>query len=87
MSIEEWQTICMTQTMCAVLNIVFLAKCFPPDRLRRLLVLFLSIFMSFAILCGIVGVQNAVFDFKNYNFRELFQLVSGTFIFLLVVYL
>ena len=43
--------------------------------------------MAFSILCGIVGLKDALDDPKKLNLRLLFQLITGTIFFLLVIYL
>ena len=54
-SYEQWQTIFILQIICSVMNIIYLAKCFPSDKSRRIVVYLLSLFFAFCIFCGIIG--------------------------------
>ena len=83
---EQWQTIFVLNVIASTMNVIFLSKCFPQSRIRRVLLYFVCVFVAFCVLCGIVG-RNNVID-SNFLFHRFFyHIIMGAGLFLLSMFL
>ena len=76
--VEEWQMTCIVQIIGCLFNVSALIRSFPSSILHLVVVRSMFIYFAFAILCGVVGMENLFSDYsfvgKVYFYKVLFAM-------------